>query len=110
MKNRRGIILVITLILLVWIGLGTYWWLSEYGSITSAAQHFLDTIRSDWMVTLFMGDLMIIGLLVCIWVVKDAGKRGWRGYKRWGWTVLFVVLGSPALLLYLALRPDTSLE
>jgi hypothetical protein len=110
MKNRRGILLVITLIILVWIGLGTYWWLREHGTIILAAQHFLDTILSDWMVTLFMSDLVIIGLLVCLWVLKDAKERGWSGYKRWGWTVLFVVLGSPALLIYLAFRPGTSSE
>jgi hypothetical protein len=108
MKNRRGILLIATFILLVWIGLGTYWWMSEYGSIMIAVRHFVDAILSDWMVTLFMSDLVIIGLLACLWVLKDAKDRGWSGYKRWGWTVLFVVLGSPALLIYLALRPDTS--
>jgi hypothetical protein len=110
MKNTRGKFLILTLILLVWFGLGTYWWLSQHGSIMVAGEHFLDTILSDWMVTLFISDLVIIGLLACLWVLKDAKKRGWSGYKRWGWTVLFLILGSPALFIYLALRPGTSSE
>ena len=110
MKNARGKLLILTMILFVWFGLGAYWWLNQHGSIMVAGQHFIDTILSDWMVTLFMSDLVIIGLLACLWVVKDAGKRGWSGYKRWGWTVLFLILGSPALFIYLALRPDTASE
>ena len=42
------------------------------------------------------------------WVLGDAKRRGWEGFKRWGWIPAMMMFGSPALLIYLAVRPKQS--
>ena len=47
-------------------------------------------------------------VLIFAWVLGDAKRRGWEGFRRWGWIPAMMMLGSPALLIYLAVRPDKS--
>jgi len=97
-------LLLSAFVILVWFAIGAYWWLNSYGTLSQAVSHFWSTMRSDWMVLLFINDLVLLILIVCAWALKDASARQ-LGAARWFWAIFILALGSPALFIYLAIRP-----
>jgi Terpene cyclase DEP1 len=55
----------------------------------------------SWGEAQVLADVVILGVLSCIWMVRDAGKRGLRV---WPFLAITVVAGSFGPLLYLVMR------
>jgi drug/metabolite transporter (DMT)-like permease len=85
---------------------GTSRWLAAYDSISAAVADSCRTIASDWMLVVMLTDAFLLFLMIFVWLAADARSRGWLGVKRWAWIAAVMSLGCPALLLYLAFRPE----
>ena len=103
--NRRIMIFAAAVIFL-WFLVGTYWWVNSFDSVADAIAQTWQAIINNWMILIILSDAMFFVLLIFGWVVGDARRRGWEGYKRWGWIPAMIMFGSPALLIYLAVRPS----
>jgi hypothetical protein len=107
-KQQRTIIVVVAIAIFFWFNIATYWWVNSFGSVTTAIERTWQAIVSNWMILIILSDSLFFLVLIFVWLLKDARRRGWTGYKSWGWIVALLGLGSPALLLYLVLRPSKS--
>jgi hypothetical protein len=105
-KKQRTIIVVVAFAIFFWFNLATYWWINNFDSVSIAISRTWQAIANNWMILIILSDSLLFMLLIFIWLLKDARRRGWTGYKRWGWIVALLGLGSPALLLYLVFRPS----
>jgi drug/metabolite transporter (DMT)-like permease len=85
---------------------GTRRWLAAYDSTAEAVRDSCATIASNWMLVVMLTDAFLLFVLIFVWLAKDARSRGWVGVRRWVWIAAVMSLGCPALLLYLAFRPD----
>ncbi len=85
---------------------GTMRWLASYDSVGEAVRDSCATIASNWMLVVMLTDAFFLFLLIFVWLARDARSRGWTGARRWGWLVAMTLVGCPALLVYLAYRPD----
>lgn len=107
-KQQRVIIVVIAIAIFFWFNLATYWWVNSFDSVATAIHRTWQAIVTNWMTLIIISDSFFFMLLIFVWLLKDARRRGWAGYKRWSWLVALLGFGSPALLLYLVLRPNES--
>lgn len=104
-RHRRKLVVAAVLIFL-WFLLGTYWWAISFASVDDAVSQTWQAIINNWMILVILSDAFFFVVLIFAWLLGDARQRGWEGYKRWGWIPAMMMLGSPALLIYLAVRPD----
>ena len=106
LTTPRALCLVAAALTLLWFVAGALWWLSSYESVGAAISDSWRTLTSNVMNLIILSDAFFFVLLVFAWVLRDARERGWRGLRRWGWVVAMTLVGCPALLVYLALRPE----
>ena len=106
MKKYRAVILIAAVLIFLCFNLATFWWVNSFESLGAAITLTWKAIIGNWMILIIIGDSVVFLLLIFVWLVRDARQRGWIGYKRWGWIVAILTLGSPALLVYLISRPD----
>jgi hypothetical protein len=84
------------------MNVATVLWLREAGALPAALRRTAATAVEDWMLGLVLSDAGVFVALAIAWLVADTRRRGLRGPGRWGWVVGTGVLGSPVLLVYLA--------
>lgn len=107
MNNRhRWTMVVVAVVIFLWFLLGTYWWVNSFDSVDEAISQTWQAIINNWMILVILSDAFFFVVLIFVWVLGDARRRGWEGYKRWGWIPAMMMFGSPALLIYLAVRPS----
>jgi len=82
-------------------------WIRDAGSSGSAGAQTWERLRSDWFLLIVVTDHLVIAGVALLWVLIDAGRRGWSVWMRLAWIAAFVGLGTPALLGYLAQRRPT---
>lgn len=105
-SRHRWIMIVIAALIFLWFLVATSWWIDSFTSVSEAIAQTWQMIIDNWMILIILSDAFVFVILIFVWVVRDARARGWSGYRRWGWIPAMMMLGSPALLIYLALRPD----
>jgi len=106
LNTQRALCLTGAAIVFVWFVAGAAWWLSGYESVGAAIADSWRTLTSNVMNLIVLSDALFFVLLVFAWVLRDARERGWAGARRWGWVAAMMIVGCPALLVYLAVRPD----
>lgn len=104
-KRQRFILVVLAVVIFLWFNVATYWWVSSFGSVVTAISRTWQATVNNWMIAIIFTDSLLFLLLIFVWLLDDARRRGWTGFKRWGWIAALLGLGSPALLVYLVLRP-----
>ena len=92
MSGRFILIAVVILAFGVLTGLA----LADVGYFGILLPHF-----QSWGGGQVLADLVIMGIMACIWMVNDARARG---QNAWPFVALTLALGSFGPLLYLALR------
>lgn len=106
LTTPRLLCLAAALLIFVWFVAGALWWLSAYDTVGAAITDSWRTLTSNVMNLIILSDAFFFIALVFLWVLRDARERGWTGARRWGWLVAMTLVGCPALLVYLALRPE----
>jgi flagellar biosynthesis protein FlhB len=104
-KRQRFILVVLAVVIFLSFNVATYWWVSSFGSVITAINRTWQAIVNNWMIVIILTDSLFFLLLIIVWLLDDARRRGWTRSKRWGWIAALLGLGSPALLIYLVLRP-----
>jgi len=102
MNRRSKFFLASALFFLAWQGTTVVLWLSQYDSPAEAVRCHLETLRQDWLLLMIVTDLMAIFVLAVSWVIVDLRKRGASFSPCVAWTLLLILFGSSALLVYLA--------
>ena len=97
--NRRWL-LVPAALMAAWIVYGTVRWIAEGASIARS----WEAATADWMTGVFLSDGMAFAAVCLVGVVLDLRRRGARPAAIAGWTLGILVMGTAALLTYLALR------
>ena len=105
-KRERSLLIVIAVVIFIGFNIATYWWVSSFDSVATAISRTWDLMIGNWMVLIILSDSCVFLLLIFVWLVDDARRRGWTGVKRWAWIPAILSFGSPALLVYVALRPN----
>jgi hypothetical protein len=103
---KRPLLLMAAALFFAWLNVATVLWLRDAGSLSEALTHLWTTLRADWMLVAILTDAGVFVLLGLTWLWRNAGERGWSRPRRLAWLVAVVAVGSPALLLYLALSAD----
>ena len=103
---QRSLLWLTALSFLIWEAIGAFQWVRHARGFGPAFAHLWETLHSDWMLLVVVSDHLVIALCVLVWLWRDATERGWSRARRLAWVVMVVVLGSPALLVYLAVRPQ----
>ncbi|HEY5884192.1 MAG TPA: hypothetical protein VIT88_05860 [Pyrinomonadaceae bacterium] len=106
MKKHSSLILVAMVVIFVWFNVATYWWVSSFDSVAEAITQTWNAITSNWMILILLSDSAVFLVMIFVWLLRDARQRGWTSYKGWAWIIAMLVLGSPALLVYLIIRPE----
>jgi len=102
----RALCLAAAALIFAWFVAGALWWLAAYESVGAAITDSWQTLTSNVMNLIILSDAFFFIVLVMAWVLRDAAERGWRGPRRWGWVLGIMLTGCPALLVYLAFRPE----
>ena len=102
----RALCLAAAALIFAWFVAGALWWLAAYESVGAAITDSWQTLTSNVMNLIILSDAFFFIVLVMAWVLRDAAERGWRGARRWGWVFGMMLVGCPALLVYLAFRPE----
>lgn len=105
-KTQRTMIYVAAASIFIWFNVATYLWVTSFDSVAAAISQTWNLITTNWMILIILSDSLIFLCLILAWLVVDAKRRGWTGYRRWGWIAAILALGSPPLIVYLVLRPD----
>ena len=79
-------------------------WLRAHDSLGDGVAHAWAALRDDWLVLLVFTDACVFALCALVWLARDLRGRGARPRGRALWLAATLVLGSPALLVYLARR------
>lgn len=90
------------------LGWSVYWtarWVAGSASLGAAWSRSWAVGLSDPGVFLVSTDLFVFSILVLAWMAADMRRRGLPRLRFAGWFLAVLILGSPAALLYLALRP-----
>lgn len=98
--NRR-LLLVPAALMAAWILYGTARWIADGASVAGSWR----AATADWMTAVFLSDGMAFGAVCLVAVVRDLRRRGARPVSLVGWTLGILVMGTAALLTYIALRP-----
>lgn len=104
-KSHRAVIAIVAAIIFLSFNLATYWWVNSFASVSAAITLTWKAIVNNWMLLIIISDSFFFLLLIFVWLLRDADRRGWRGYKRWAWVPAILAFGSPALMIYLISRP-----
>ena len=104
--TQRTLALAAAAGLLAWFTLKTHRWLAAYDSIAAAVADSWRTVASNGMLVVMLSDAFLLFLLIFFWLARDARSRGWVGSRRWLWIAAVMFFGCPALLIYLAFRPE----
>lgn len=104
--TQRTLAVAVAAALLAWFTLKTSRWLAAYDSVAAAVADSWLTVASNGMLVVMLGDAFLLFLLIFFWLARDARSRGWVGPRRWLWIAAVMFLGCPALLIYLAFRPE----
>jgi hypothetical protein len=104
-KPLRVIIGLAAILIFTWFNVATYWWVNDFDSIGSAVRSTWRLMTGNWMWLIIISDSLIFLTLIFVWLLRDAAHRGWTGFRRWLWIPAILLLGSPALLAYVLLRP-----
>jgi hypothetical protein len=104
--RRRTLCLVAAALIFAWFLVAVRLWLAGYESVGAGVADTLRTLTSNWVVLVILSDAFLFIVLVFAWVLGDARARGWGGLKGWAWVFAMMAVGCPALLVYLALRPE----
>ena len=80
-------------------------WLAMHGGVGAGLAHAWTAVREDAMVLLVAADMGIFTLAALVWFARDLAEREVAPSRRVAWLAATLVVGSPALLVYLALRP-----
>ena len=75
--------------------------LTTKAMLDSGIQGILAVPLSSWAGAQVFTDLVIVGLMACVWMVKDAPLRGLRA---WPFVLLTLATGSFGPLTYLVVR------
>lgn len=105
-QTRKTPIVVAAVLIFSWFNLATYWWVNSFGSVTAAIAQTWGAMTSNWMLLIILCDSAVFLVLIFVWLLRDARKRGWIGYKRWAWLAAILGFGSPALMIYIIARPQ----
>ena len=103
---QRALCLVAAALIFAWFVAGALWWLAAYESVGAGVADSWRTLTSNVMNLIILSDAFFFIILAFAWVLRDARERGWRGARGWGWLVAMTLVGCPALLVYLAVRPE----
>ena len=79
-------------------------WIGAAGSLGWALSETWSRLRADWFLLIVVTDHLVVAGAALVWAWLDARRRAWSAGARLLWGVLFVALGTPALLGYLAER------
>jgi Terpene cyclase DEP1 len=104
LRLTRVALMILALLFLGWELYALVQWLRQTGGLGSGFDHLWRTLRSDWMALIVVSDHLVIAATVLVFLVLDAGRLGWSKSRRFLLAVLFVALGSPTFLGYLAWR------
>lgn len=99
---KRRLLVIAAVLFFVWLNVATVMWLRDAGSLSEALAHLWTTVRADWMLVAILTDAGVFVLLGLTWLWHNARERGCSTLRRLAWVAAVVVLGSPALLVYLA--------
>ena len=105
-KQYRALVIVAAVLIFLWFNVATYWWVNSFDSFAAAMSRTWTTIINNWMILIVISDSIVFLLLIFVWLLADARQRGWKDFRRWGWLVAMIAFGSPALPIYLVLRPS----
>ena len=94
----------------VWELTGALLWIHDAGSVGTAAAQTWDRLSSDWFLLIVVTDHLVIAGVALLWVLSDSARRGWSVGKRLALVAVFIGLGTPALLGYLAQRRSPELQ
>lgn len=78
------------------IGLGLFMMLMLLPTASAQAEFFFGVFCFFWIA------LLIVNILICIWVYKDAEKRGQSGIL---WLLVVLVAGIIGIIIWLVIRP-----
>ena len=104
MSGRRLALWAGALAFALWELVAVVRWIGSAGSFEWAISYTWSRLRSDWLLLILLTDHLVIAASAMLWVWLDARRRAWSVAARLVWCVLFVALGTPALLGYLAER------
>jgi hypothetical protein len=102
--KKRTFYYAAALLFFIWENYAAVRWASRFDSIGAALSHTLHAMTEDWMTLLILQDAGVFTILVISWLILDTRRRGVSGRQRWGWLALTVLVGSPAVLIYLGRR------
>lgn len=105
-KQWKTLIALAALLIFAWFNLATYWWINSFGSVNAAIAQTWAVMTNNWMLLIILCDSAVFLVLVFAWLLRDARERGWTGYRRWSWLIAILALGSPALMIYIIVRPQ----
>ena len=101
---RRLVLWAGALAFALWELAAAIMWIEAAGGLERAISYTWARLRVDWLLLILLTDHLVIAGAALVWVWLDAGRRAWPVGARLGWALLFVALGTPALLGYLAER------
>ena len=104
--KRRTCYYIAAALIFIWQNFAAVRWAGRFNSIGAAFSHTWHTMTGDWMTLLILQDAGVFTILVISWLVLDTKKRGLSAHQRWAWLVLTLIVGSPAVLIYLGSRPS----
>jgi hypothetical protein len=102
----RRLLVALAVLFLVWELLAVILWAHQSGGLGHAPKHFWRALRSDWMALLVVSDHLAVAGVVLVALWRDAIAKRWPLAGRFALAAAFIVLGSPALLMYLAWRAE----
>ena len=103
-RHARIFLFTAALLFFIWENIAIALWATRFDSIAMALNHTWRTVTEDWLTLLILTDCGIFAILVIVWMIADTGQRGLSLRERWTWGMLAVLLGCPAILVYLGIR------
>ena len=108
--KKRTFYYIAAVLFFIWENFALVRWAGRFNSIGAAFSHTWHAMTADWMTLLILLDGGVFAIVVISWLVLDTRTRGLRVSQRWGWLLLTLIVGSPAVLIYLGCRPSQRME